>query len=161
MQKITPCLWFDNQAEEVVNFYTTVFKDLKILEISRYDEEASKVSGKPVGSVMTLTFQLFGQDFIALNGGTEFTFSEATSFVVNCDNQDEVDNYWDRLSEGGEEMQCGWLKDKFGVTWQITPTILNEMLKDPDPEKSKRAMAAMLTMYKIDIKALKDAYNQE
>ena len=157
-QKITPFLWFDNQAEEAVNFYTSIFKSSKGRNATRYDEEGSEVSGRPKGSVMTVPFQLEGQDFVALNGGPMFKFTEAVSFVVNCETQKEVDHFWEKLSAGGQEMQCGWLKDRFGVSWQIVPTILPEMLQDKDPEKAKRVMAAMLKMKKIDIQGLKQAY---
>ncbi len=162
MQKITPCLWFDNQAEEAVKFYATIFKNSKIGKVSRYDEASAEVSGQPVGSVLTVEFQLEGQDFIALNGGPVFKFTEAVSFSVDCKGQEEVDMYWNALTKGGgEESVCGWLKDKYGLSWQITPTILGEMLSDPDPKKASRVMQAMLQMKKIDTKALEDAYNQE
>ena len=163
MQKITPFLWFNDNAEEAINFYTSVFKDSKMGSVSRYDEEAAKVSGRPKGSVMTATFQLFGQEFVALNGGPHFKFTEAISFVVNCETQEEVDYYWGKLSEGGDKkaQQCGWLKDKFGLSWQIVPGILSKLLQDKDPEKSKRVMSAMLQMKKIDIAGLKKAYEQK
>ena len=161
MQKITPFLWFDNQAEEAVNFYVSIFKNSKIGNLTRYDEKVAKASGQPEGSVMTIDFQLEGQDFIALNGGPQFKFSEAISFSVDCKTQEEVDGLWQKLSEGGEEGPCGWLKDRFGLSWQIVPTILIEMLKDKDPEKAKRVTQAMLQMKKIDIEALKRAYDQE
>ena len=153
-QKIIPFLWFDNQAEEAVNFYMDIFKNSKIKNIVRYGEAGPG----PNGSVMTVSFELEGQDFTALNGGPQFKFTEAISFYVNCISQDEVDYYWEKLTEDGEEQPCGWLKDKFGVSWQIVPTILIEMLNDPDPEKSKRVTEAMLKMMKIDIKDLKRAY---
>jgi predicted 3-demethylubiquinone-9 3-methyltransferase (glyoxalase superfamily) len=156
MQKITPFLWFDRQAQEAANFYTSIFKNSKIVRISRYGEAGSG----PKGSVMTVEFELDGQKFIALNGGPHFKFTEAISFSVYCKTQDEVDDYWSKLSEGGEEGPCGWLKDKYGLSWQINPTILGEMLSDPDPEKSKRVMQAMLKMKKIDIEGLKKAYDQ-
>jgi len=158
MQKITPFLWFDNQAEEAVNFYVAIFKDSRIRSIARYEEEAAKASGRPKGSVMTVAFELNGQEFIALNGGPLFKFTEAISFVVNCETQEEVDHFWKRLTAGGQEVQCGWLKDRFGVSWQIVPTVLGEMLQDKDPEKSRRVMAAMLKMKKIDIAELRRAY---
>ena len=161
MQKITPFLWFDNQAEEAANFYTSIFKNSKIGSYTCYDEAGAMASGRPEGSVMTVTFQLDGQEFIALNGGPHFKFTEAISFSVDCKSQDEVDELWDELSKGGEEGQCGWLKDKYGLSWQINPTVLGEMLSDPDPEKSQRVMQAMLQMKKIDIPTLKQAYNQQ
>ncbi len=161
MQKITPCLWFDNNAEEAINLYISIFKDAKIGTISRYGDEAAKVSGRPKGSVMTVTFRLFGQDFMALNGGPLFKFTEAISFMVSCETQKEVDEYWDKLSAGGEPGQCGWLKDKYGVSWQIVPTALGKLMSDPDPAKSKRVMAAMLQMKKIDINKLQQAYDQK
>jgi len=160
MQRITPFLWFDNQAEEAVNFYVAIFKDSRIRSIARYEEEAAKASGRPKGSVMTVAFELNGQEFIALNGGPLFKFTEAISFVVNCETQEEVDHFWKRLTAGGQEVQCGWLKDRFGVSWQIVPTVLGEMLQDKDPEKSRRVMAAMLKMKKINIEALKKAYSK-
>jgi predicted 3-demethylubiquinone-9 3-methyltransferase (glyoxalase superfamily) len=158
MQTITPFLWFDHQAEEAVNFYASIFKRSKTGSIARYDEEAAKASGRPVGSVMTVAFELDGQEFIALNGGPLFKFTEAISFVVNCETQEEVDHYWEKLSGGGQQVQCGWLKDRFGVSWQVVPRILSEMLQDRDREKSKRVMAAMLKMKKIDVEALRTAY---
>jgi predicted 3-demethylubiquinone-9 3-methyltransferase (glyoxalase superfamily) len=154
MQKITPFLWFDDQAEEAVNFYTSIFKHSKIGNISRYGEGGP---GAP-GAVMTVSFELEGQEFTALNGGPHFAFSPAISFFVNCETQEEVDDLWEKLSEGGEEQQCGWLTDKYGVTWQIVPTILIEMLQDKDAEKSRKVTEAMLQMVKIDIEALKLAY---
>ena len=158
LQRITPFLWFDDQAEDAVRFYVSIFENSKIGSVARYDEEAAKASGRPQGSVMTVAFELDGQDFIALNGGPLFKFTEAVSFVVNCETQDEVDHFWQRLSAGGQQVQCGWLKDKFGVSWQVVPTVLSEMLQDKDREKSKRVMAAMLKMKKLDIAALKKAY---
>ena len=159
IQKITPFLWFDSQAEEAVSFYTSIFKNSKIASITRYGEEGAEASGRPKGTVMTIAFQLAGQDFVALNGGPYFKFSEAISFVVNCESQDEVNYYWEKLTAGGDEkaQQCGWLKDKYGVSWQIVPTILVELLNDPDPNKSRRVMNAMLKMKKIDIETLKKA----
>src|SRR5437762_10119145 len=158
MQRITPFLWFDTQAEEAVNFYVSICKDSRIGSIAHYEEEAAKASGRPKGSVMTVAFELDGQRYMALNGGPLFKFTEAISLVVNCETQKEVDHFWERLSAGGQEVQCGWLKDRFGVSWQIVPTILPEMLQDKDPEKAKRVMAAMLKMKKIDIDGLKQAY---
>src|SRR5437870_7278623 len=161
MQKITPFLWFDNQAEEAVNFYVAIFKDSRIRSIARYDEEAAKASGRPKGSVMTVAFELNGQEFVALNGGPIFKFTEAISFVVNCETQAEVDHFWEKLSGGGQEVQCGWLKDRFGVSWQVVPTVLGEMLQDKDREKSRRVMAAILKMKKLNIEALKKARSEE
>jgi len=157
MQKITPFLWFDNQAEAAVKFYTSIFKNSKIGRIARYDEAGEEVSGRPAGSVMTVEFQLEGQKFVALNGGPEFKFTEAISFVVNCRTQAEVDRFWKKLSAGGKEVQCGWLKDKYGLAWQIVPTVLVGMLSDKDAAKSQRVMQAMLKMVKLDIKKLKQA----
>ena len=158
-QKITPFLWFDSQAEEAANFYVSIFKQSRIGAITRYDEEGSKAAGRPKGSVMTVEFELDGQNFTALNGGPHFKFTEAISLVVNCDDQKEVDHFWGKLSAGGQEVECGWLKDRFGLSWQIVPTVLLGMLKDKDPEKSKRTMAAMLKMKKLDVDALKRAYD--
>ncbi len=158
MQKITPFLWFDDKAEEAVNFYVSIFKNSKVGSITRYGEEAAEVSGRPKGTVMTVTFQLEGQEFMALNGGPHFKFTEAISLLVNCKTQEEVDELWEKLSEGGEKGQCGWLKDKYGLSWQIVPTVLGEMLNDKDTEKSKRVMHALLQMHKIDIKRLQQAY---
>jgi len=154
-QKITPFLWFDNNAEEAMNFYTSIFRNSRIVSVSRYGDESGQV-----GTVMTATFALNGQEFMALNGGPHFKFTEAISFFVNCETQEEVDELWEKLSEGGEKGQCGWLKDKFGVSWQIVPNALGELLGDKDPEKSKRVMEAMLQMHKIDIGKLKQAYEQ-
>jgi len=159
MQKITPFLWFDNQAEEAVKFYTLIFKDSKIGKITRYGEAGEKVAGRPSGSVMTIEFEVEGQKFTALNGGPQFKFNESISFVVNCGTQEEVDYFWDKLTaDGGQESQCGWLKDKFGLSWQIVPTVLIDMLHDKDSRKSEHVMQAMLQMQKIDIKKLKAAY---
>ncbi len=156
MPKISPFLWFDRQAEEAANFYIKIFKNSKILNITRYGEAGPG----PKGSVMTIEFTLDGQEFITLNGGPHFKFNEAISFSVDCKTQEEVDLYWAKLSEGGEEQPCGWLKDKFGLSWQVNPTILGEMLGDPDPQKAERVTEAMLKMKKIDIAALKKDYNQ-
>jgi predicted 3-demethylubiquinone-9 3-methyltransferase (glyoxalase superfamily) len=159
MQKITPFLWFDNQAEEAVQFYTSVFKNSKVGKILRYDEAAAKAAGGAVGSVLTIEFEIEGQKFTALNGGPDFKFNESISFVVNCDTQKELDYFWEKLTaDGGQESQCGWLKDKFGLSWQITPTVLIEMLHDKDSEKSGRVFKAMLQMQKIDIKTVEKAY---
>ena len=159
MQKITPFLWFDNQAEEAVKFYTSIFKDSKIGKITRYGEAGEKVAGRPSGSVMTIEFEVEGQKFTALNGGPQFKFNESISFVVNCGTQEEVDYFWDKLTaDGGQESQCGWLKDKFGLSWQVVPTVLIDMLHDIDSWKSEHVMQSMLQMQKIDIKKLKAAY---
>jgi predicted 3-demethylubiquinone-9 3-methyltransferase (glyoxalase superfamily) len=159
MQKITPFLWFDDQAEEAVNFYTSIFSNSKIGRIFRYTEEAAEKTGRPVGSVLTIEFEIEGQKFVALNGGPQFKFNESVSFVVNCETQDEVNYFWDKLTaDGGEESACGWLKDRFGVSWQITPTVLIDMLHDKDAQKSERVMKAMLQMQKIDIEKLEAAY---
>jgi predicted 3-demethylubiquinone-9 3-methyltransferase (glyoxalase superfamily) len=159
MQKITPFLWFDDQAEEAVKFYTSVFENSKVGRILRYGENAAKAAGGPVGSVLTIEFEIEGQKFVALNGGPQFKFNESVSFVVNCDTQEEVDYYWSKFTaDGGEESACGWLKDKFGLSWQVTPTVLIDMLHDKDSEKAERAMKAMLQMQKIDIDELKAAY---
>ena len=161
MQKITPFLWFADQAEEAANFYTSLFKNSKIGRIFRHNEEAAEKTGRPVGSVLTIEFEIEGQKFVALNGGPLFKFNESVSFVINCETQEEVDYFWDKLTaDGGEESACGWLKDKFGLSWQITPTVLIDMLHDSDQEKSGRVMQAMLQMKKIDIKTLKDAYER-
>jgi predicted 3-demethylubiquinone-9 3-methyltransferase (glyoxalase superfamily) len=161
MQRITPFLWYDDKAEEAANLYVSIFKNSKIGNSTRYNEASAKVSGRPVGSVMTIEFTLDGQDFVALNGGPHFKFTEAVSFVVNCETQEEVDSLWEKLSEGGEEVQCGWLKDKYGLSWQVVPTILTRLLKDKDPAKAKRVMEAMLKMKKIDIEELKQAAESE
>ena len=153
-QKITPFLWFDHEAEEAASFYTSLFPDSKILSVSRHPEGSP---GKP-GSVMVVEFQLAGQRFVGLNGGPHFKFTEAVSFLVDCDSQDEVDYYWDRLlAGGGQPSQCGWLEDRYGLSWQIVPTILGELMGGSDPDKSKRVMEAMLKMVKLDIGALKRA----
>jgi len=162
MQKITAFLWFDDQAEEAVNFYTSIFKNSKVGRILRYSGEAAKASGRPVGSVLTIEFELEGQRFTALNGGPEFKFNESVSFVVSCETQKEVNYFWEKLTaNGGQESACGWLKDKFGLSWQVTPTVLIEMLQDKDSEKAERVMNAMMQMQKIDIKTLKEAYAQK
>ena len=159
MQKITPFLWFDNQAEEAAKFYTSVFKNSKVGKSTRYGEAAEKAAGRPAGSVMTVEFELEGQKFTALNGGPVFKFNESISFVVNCETQEEVDYLWEKLTaDGGKEVECGWLRDKYGLSWQIVPTVLIEMLQDKDHEKAERVMKAMLQMQKIDIKTLKEAY---
>jgi predicted 3-demethylubiquinone-9 3-methyltransferase (glyoxalase superfamily) len=160
MQQITPCLWFDSNAEEAVNFYTSIFKNSKIGNITRYGEAGYEIHGKPAGTVLTIEFEINGQAFTALNGGPMFKFNEAISFQVNCESQEEVDYYWEKLSEGGDEkaQQCGWLKDKYGVSWQVVPTVLVEMLLDKDPKKSERVMNALFQMKKLDIAKLKQAY---
>lgn len=163
MQKITPCLWFDKQAEEAVNFYVSIFKNAKTGNITRYGKEGHEIHNMPAGTVMTVEFQIEGQDFLALNGGPVFKFNEAISFQVHCKTQEEVDYYWEKLTQGGDKnaQQCGWLKDKYGVSWQIVPTVLPEMLQDKDPKKSERVMKALLQMHKLDIKRLKEAYEQK
>ncbi len=161
IQKITPCLWFDDQAEQAAKFYTAIFRNSKILNVTRFGEAGREIHGKPAGTVQTVAFELDGQAFTALNGGPMFKFSEAISLEVRCETQEEVDYYWDRLSEGGDEkaQQCGWLKDKYGVSWQVVPSIWYKMINDPDSAKSQRATAAMLQMIKLDIAALERAYN--
>ena len=156
MQKITPFLWFDHQAEEAMHFYTSIFKNSRAGTVQRYGEAGPG----PKGSVMSVTFELEGQQFFALNGGPHFSFTPAISFFVNCETQQEVDELWEKLSDSGEKNSCGWLRDKYGVSWQIIPTALGKMLEDKDPEKSTRVMKAMLQMKKIDINALKQAYAQ-
>jgi predicted 3-demethylubiquinone-9 3-methyltransferase (glyoxalase superfamily) len=160
IQKITPFLWFEKEAEEAVKFYTSIFKNSKILGITRYDEAGSRASGRPKGSVMTVAFQLEGQNFTALNGGPVpgFKFSPAISFVVSCKNQRDIDHFWGRLSKGGKPNQCGWLEDRYGVTWQIVPTVLAKMLQDKDKKKVSRVTEAFLKMKKFDIATLKRAY---
>jgi predicted 3-demethylubiquinone-9 3-methyltransferase (glyoxalase superfamily) len=160
IQKITPCLWFDDQAEAAVKFYIAIFRNSKILDVSRYGEAGREVHGKPAGTVMTVAFELEGQAFTALNGGPIFKFNEAISLQINCETQAEVDHYWEKLSAGGDvnAQQCGWLKDKYGVSWQVVPRVLVEMMTDPDTKKSGRVMEAMLQMKKIDIPGLKRAY---
>jgi len=156
MQKITPFLWFDGKAEEAMRFYTSVFKNAKVGDVMRYGDAGPG----PKGSVMSVTFEIEGQEFFALNGGPQFTFSPAISFFVKCETQDEVDYYWDQLSAGGQIQQCGWLTDKFGITWQIVPTLFGKLLADKDPKRSKRVMEAMMKMVKLDIKGLQQAYDQ-
>lgn len=160
MQKLTPCLWFDDQAEEAVEFYTGIFKQSRVLATAYYGEAGQEVHRKPPGSVMTIAFELEGQRYTALNGGPLFRFSEAISFQVGCASQDEVDYYWDKLGAGGppEAQQCGWLKDKYGVSWQVVPDVLSEMLNDTDSERAQRVMLAMLAMRKLDIAGLRQAY---
>lgn len=158
--RIAPCLWFDDKAEAAAEFYTSTFPNSKITAVSRYGEAGREHHGKAPGSVMTVAFELDGQSFTALNGGPVFQFNEAISLQVNCDSQDEVDYYWDRLSEGGDEkaQQCGWLKDKFGVSWQVVPTVLSRLMADSDAQKTERTMKALLTMKKLDIAALQQAH---
>ena len=160
LTKISPCLWFDHQAEDAARFYTAIFTDSKILAISRYPEAGQEIHGKPAGSVMTVAFELNGHSFTVLNGGPIFKFNEAVSFQIECTTQEEVDYYWERLSEGGdpEAQQCGWLKDKFGLSWQIVPKVLLELLTDPDTSKSQRAFQAMMQMKKLDIERLQRAF---
>ena len=160
IEKITPCLWFDDQAEEAVEFYTAIFRNSRTVEVARYGEAGREIHGKRAGTVMTVAFELEGQAFTALNGGPMFKFNEAISFQVSCKTQEEVDHYWEKLSAGGDEQaqQCGWLKDKYGVSWQIVPGVLVEMITDPDSAKSQRVMGAMLQMKKIDIEGLRRAY---
>jgi len=159
-QKITPCLWFDTQAEEAAKFYTSVFDNSRIVNTVRYGEAGYEIHKRPPGMVMTVEFELSGQTFTALNGGPMFKFNEAVSLQIMCDTQREVDYYWEKLSQGGDKnaQQCGWLKDRFGLSWQVVPTVLPKMLADPDPETSERVMTAVLKMKKLDIDALKRAY---
>ena len=160
MQKITPCLWFDDKAEEAAKFYVSVFKNAKLGHITRYGEAGSKVSGRPKGSVMTVTFEIKGQEFVALNGGPLFKFTEAVSFMVKCNTQAEIDEMWAKLSEGGEEGSCGWLKDKYCLSWQIVVPAWDEMLRDRDAKKSERVMAAILQMTKPDLQRVQQAYEE-
>lgn len=159
-QRITPCLWFDDQAEEAANYYVSIFKNSRILDIGRYSEAGQEIHGRPPGSVMIVEFELDGQRFTALNGGPVFQFNEAVSLQVSCETQEDVDYYWEKLTQGGDEkaQQCGWLKDKYGLSWQVVPSIVSELLKDHTSEKSQRAMAAILQMKKPDIEAMKRAY---
>jgi len=160
MQNIMPCLWFDSQAEEAARFYASIFKESRIGKVTRYGKEGREIHGREAGSVLTVEFEIEGQTFVALNGGPAFKFNEAISFMVNCETQQEIDYYWEKLSEGGDEkaQQCGWLKDKFGVSWQIVPEGVDELVGDPNSEKSQRAFKAMLQMKKLDIEKLKRAY---
>ena len=161
VQRITPCLWFDDQAEEAARFYTGIFRNSKIVTITRYSDAGQEIHGKPAGAVMVVAFELDGQTFTALNGGPIFKFTEAISFQIHCDTQEEVDYYWGKLSQGGDpkDQVCGWLKDQYGASWQVVPTVLPELLKDHQSEKTKRAMNAMLQMKKIDIAELERAYS--
>ena len=160
MQKITPFLWFDDKAEEAANYYVSVFRNSKIRSVARYGEAGAKVSGRPEGTVMTVAFELDGQEFIALNGGPQFKFSEAISFVVKCETQREIDELWEKLSRGGEEVECGWLKDRYGLSWQVVPAVLGEMMSDPDPARSQRVMEALVKMKKRDLAELENAYGK-
>ncbi|MDN4074967.1 MULTISPECIES: VOC family protein [Fictibacillus] len=162
IQKITTNLWFNTEAEEAARYYTSIFRNSKIGTITRYGKERHKIDGLTEGDVMTIRFQLEGQEFVALNGGPQFKFTEAISFIVNCETQEELDYFWQKLSEGGDEKAqvCGWLKDRYGVSWQIVPIALNDMLTDPNPEKSERVMQALLQMKKININVLKDVYEE-
>jgi predicted 3-demethylubiquinone-9 3-methyltransferase (glyoxalase superfamily) len=157
MQKLTPFLWFNDCAEQAVKSYTSIFKKSRVVKVARYDDASAKAAGRPKGSVMTIEFEIEGQRFIALNGGPDFKINEAVSFVVNCRTQAEINWYWKKLSAGGQEVQCGWLKDKFGVSWQVVPTILGELLSSRDPAKSQRVMEALLKMSRLNIKKLKQA----
>ena len=160
LQRIAPCLWFDDQAEQAAEYYTSIFPNSRILSVSRFSEAGQEIHGRPSGSVMTVEFELDGQRFTALNGGPVFIFNEAISLTVNCETQDEINYYWDKLTAGGDEaaQQCGWLKDQFGVSWQVVPTALARMMTDPDPAKAARATEAMLSMKKFDIAALERAF---
>jgi predicted 3-demethylubiquinone-9 3-methyltransferase (glyoxalase superfamily) len=158
IQMITPCLWYDTQAEEAANFYVSIFENSRVIRTLRYGQAGHEIHGKPAGSVLTVEFELNGQRFTALNGGPQFKFNEAISLEVTCETQQEIDTYWDRLCEGGEPGSCGWLKDKFGLSWQVTPAVLGEMLADPDEGKTERVMEAFLQMKKLDIAAIKRAY---
>lgn len=160
MQKITSNLWFDDQAEEAAQFYTGIFKNSRITRVTRYGKEGQEIHKRPPGSVMTVEFEIAGQQFVGLNGGPIFKFNEAVSFIINCESQDEVDDYWNKLKAGGDPaaQQCGWLKDKYGLSWQVVPTRLTALLRDPDQQKADRVMKAMLQMKKLDIKKLEEAY---
>ena len=162
MQRIVPCLWFDDKAEEAANFYASIFKNSKITTITHYGDAGAEISGRPKGSVLTVAFELDGQPFTALNGGPMFKFNEAISFQVDCETQEEVDYYWEKLSAGGDDkaQQCGWLKDKYGVSWQVVPAALSQMLNDRNPAKSERVMTALLQMKKLDIQTLRQAYER-
>lgn len=163
MQRITPCLWFDNQAEEAAQFYTSIFRNSRIGRISRYGKEGHEIHGRPEGSVLTVEFEINGQTFTALNGGPLFKFNEAVSFQVYCENQQELDHHWEKLGKGGDAkaQQCGWLKDKYGVSWQVVPTVLSNMLQDKDTRKSERVMKEVLQMKKLDIARLEQAYARQ
>jgi len=158
LPKITPFLWFDTEAEEAANFYVSIFKNSRIKGLARYDGDTAQAAGRPKGSVMTVQFELDGQDFVALNGGPTFKFTEAISLVVNCETQAEIDHFWQKLSDGGQEVECGWLKDRFGLSWQVVPADIEEMLQDKDLEKPKRVMAAIMKMKKLDMAEMRRAY---
>jgi len=157
-RKITPCLWFDTEAEEAAQFYVSIFKNSKIRSISRYGKAGQEIHGKQPGSVMTVAFEIDGQAFVALNGGPQFKFNEAVSFQINCETQEEIDHFWSKLTDNGQERPCGWLKDRFGVSWQIVPAVLPEMLMDPDAEKAERVTKAFMQMKKFDVAALRRAH---
>lgn len=159
MQKLSTCLWFNNDAEEAVQFYTSIFKDSKVKHTTHYGDSSSNASGQPAGSVMTIVFEIAGQEYLALNGGPMFQFSPAMSIIVTCDTQDEIDYYWSHLAAGGQEVQCGWLTDKFGLSWQVVPKAVEEMMLG-DPKKSERMMAALMEMVKLDLATLKKAYEE-
>lgn len=159
MQKIAPCLWFESQAEGAANLYVSLFKNSRINKVTRYGDAGANAAGRPKGSVMTATFTLDGQEFMGLNGGPEFKFSEAVSFIVKCKDQAEIDRFWSKLSEGGEEGPCGWLKDRFGLSWQIVPEVMDDLIGDSNPQKAERTMQAMLGMKKLDIRALESAHS--
>jgi len=158
-QKISPCLWFDSEAEEAANFYVSVFGNARIINVARYPNEGQEIHGKDAGSAMAVDFELFGQRFVGLNGGPQFKFSEAISFQLYCVSQEEVDYFWSKLTEGGEEGPCGWLKDRYGLSWQVVPVVLLQMMTDADPRKPQRVMKAFLQMKKFDIAALQRAYD--
>lgn len=160
MLKITPFLWFDDKAEEAAKFYTSIFPNSRIVKVARYGEAGAKASGREKGSVMTVVFELDGQEFIALNGGPDFTFTPAVSFVVNCATQKEIDDLWEKLCDGGEPVECGWLKDRYGLSWQVVPADIEDMISDPDTERSERVMQAVILMKKLDIAELKKAYGK-
>jgi len=157
IQRLTPFLWFDSQAEEAAKFYVSIFRNSRIMTVARYGKAGAEASGRPEGSVMTVRFLLDGQEFVALNGGPHFKMNEAISFVVNCESQEEIDEFWEKLSQGGETGECGWLKDKFGVSWQVVPAILGELVADSDPERSDRVIRALVHMKKLDLETLKRA----
>ncbi len=161
MRKITPFLWFDDKAEEAARFYVSIFRNSKIVKVTRYSEAVARAAGRPEGSAMTVEFELAGQTFVALNGGPQFTFTPAISFVASCRSQGEIDALWGKLSRGGEEMPCGWLRDRYGVTWQIVPNVIGELMGDPDPARSQRVTDALMQMKKIDVHVLKKAYGKK
>ncbi len=160
MKNFTNCLWFDGQAEEAANFYVSVFENSRVLQVARYGDAAAEMSGQEKGSIMTVIFELDGQNFMALNGGPQFQFSPAISFMINCETQAEVDHFWEKLSEGGRKDQCGWLQDRYGVSWQIVPTVLGELMQQGTAEQSERVIAALMKMTKLDINLLRQAYEQ-